>query len=153
MTIDKTAKKVGRPTDYNEELAGLICERVATHGIGLQRLCSMYDDMPNKITINRWRNKYPEFCAHYAQAKICQIELLVDEILEIADDSSQDAIINDQGVRVCNSEFIARSRLRIDTRKWLACKLVPKVYGMQSKESSTIDLTLVERLIDSLVVD
>jgi hypothetical protein len=32
-------------------------------------------------------------------------------------------------VRVCNSEFIARSRLRIDTLKWLASKLVPRLYG------------------------
>jgi hypothetical protein len=129
MTIDKTKKKVGRPTDYNQELANLICERVATHEIGLKRLCAMYDDMPAKITINQWRNKYPEFATQYAQAKISQIETLVDEIIDIADDSTQDEIINDQGTRVCNSEFIARSRLRIDTRKWLASKLVPRLYG------------------------
>ncbi|WP_367379929.1 hypothetical protein [Legionella quinlivanii] len=30
---------------------------------------------------------------------------------------------------MCNSEFIARSRLRINTRKWLASKLAPKIYG------------------------
>ena len=89
----------------------------------------MYDDMPAKITINQWRNKYPEFAAQYAQAKISQIETLVDEIIDIADDAAQDEIINDQGARVCNSEFIARSRLRIDTRKWLAAKLIPRLYG------------------------
>ena len=129
MTIDKTKKKVGRPTDYNQEMANLICERVATHEFGLKRLCSMYDDMPDKTTINKWRYKYPEFYTQYAQAKISQIETLVDEIIDIADDSGHDETINEQGVRVCNSEFIARSRLRIDTRKWLASKLIPRLYG------------------------
>jgi hypothetical protein len=32
-------------------------------------------------------------------------------------------------VRVCNSEFIACSRFRIDTCKWLAAKLIPRLYG------------------------
>lgn len=145
--------KGGRPTLYTPELATEICDAIASSSVGIAKLCKENPSWPHRTNIYRWLAKQPEFKEQYSHAKICQIELLVDEILEIADDSSQDAIINDQGVRVCNSEFIARSRLRIDTRKWLACKLVPKVYGMQSKESSTIDLTLVERLIDSLVVD
>ncbi len=131
-------KKVGRPTIYNQELANLICERVATHEVGLKRLCSMYDDMPDKTTINKWRYKYPEFYTQYAQAKISQIETLVDEIIDIADDSTQDEIINDQGVRVCNGEFIARSRLRIDTRKWIASKLIPRLYG--DKDDAFVNL-------------
>lgn len=152
MTIDKTKKKVGRPTDYSQELAGLICERVATHGIGLQRLCSMYDDMPDKITINRWRHKYPEFRTQYAQAKVQQIDTLVDEIIDIADDSTQDEIINDQGVRVCNSEFIARSKLRIDTRKWLASKLLPKQYGEAAKQETKDDMTVLEKILNGELV-
>jgi hypothetical protein len=131
-------KNIGRPTDYNQELATLICERVATHEVGLKRLCSMYSDMPDKTTINKWRYKYPEFSTQYAQAKISQIETLVDEIIDIADDSTQDEIINDQGVRVCNGEFIARSRLRIDTRKWLASKLIPRLYG--DKDDAFVNL-------------
>lgn len=138
ILIMSVKKKVGRPTEYCPELAKLICERVATHEVGLQRLCAMYDDMPAKITINQWRNKYPEFAAQYAQAKISQIEALVDEIIDIADDSTQDEIINDQGVRVCNSEHIARSRLRIDTRKWLAAKLMPRLYG--DKDDALVNL-------------
>jgi len=154
MTTNKTKKKVGRPTDYNQELANLICERVATHEVGLKRLCAMYDDMPDKITINRWRHKYPEFCTRYTQAKIQQVETLVDEIIDIADDSTQDEIINDQGMRVCNSEFIARSRLRIDTRKWLASKLVPKIYGLQTKEEKSIDTStsFLEKLFNGEIV-
>jgi hypothetical protein len=138
--------KIGRPTDYTPELADLICERIATHGIGLKKLCEMYDDMPEKITIRRWCLKNPQFRSQYARAKSFQIEALVDEIIEIADDTTQDAIINELGNRVYNAEFIARSRLRIDTRKWLASKLVPKIYGLHPIENEAVDLIPVPSL-------
>ena len=121
--------KAGRPSDYTQELADLICDRIATHSVGLQRLCDLYDDMPEKQTIRRWCLKYPQFRTQYAQAKALQVETLIDEIIDIADDASQDINITEKGKEICNSEFIARSRLRIDTRKWLASKLAPKIYG------------------------
>lgn len=138
----------GRPTIFTKELADLICERIATHALGLKQLCAMYDDMPAKITINQWRYKYPEFSAQYAQAKISQIETLIDEVIEIADDVSQDTIFNDQGSKSCNGEWIARSRLRIDTRKWLASKLIPRLYGAQDQINLTAPPTLIEKLLE-----
>ena len=86
------------------------------------------------------------------QAKRCQIEVFIDEILDIADDSSQDEIANNQGHIVCNSEFIARSRLRIDTRKWLASKLVPKIYGVQQKNANETTPSLIEQLVFDLKI-
>lgn len=147
-------KRAGRPTDYNQAIADLICERVASSTIGLNRLCAMYDDMPAKMTINLWRTKYPEFSYHYAQAKLKQADLLAEECLEIADDCSKDTMQNQEGFDVCNTEFIARSRLRIDTRKWLAAKLLPKQYGKAAEElpkEKEFSETLVEKLIDKLV--
>lgn len=141
-----TNTKIGRPTDYTPELAELICERIATHGVGLKKLCEMYDDMPEKITIRRWCIKDPQFRSQYARAKSLQIEALVDEIIEIADDATHDVIINDKGNQVCNAEFIARSRLRIDTRKWLASKLAPKVYGLHPIENEEEKLLPVPSL-------
>lgn len=132
----KQQKKRGRPTTYSKAMAELICERVSTHTIGLARLCQMYDDMPNKDTVNAWRSLYPEFSAQYAQAKIKQADLLAEEIIDIADDATNDwmeSLSDDEqsdGWRF-NSEHFQRSRLRIDTRKWLASKLLPKQYGDQ----------------------
>lgn len=125
----KEPRKVGRPTDYTKEIAALICERVATHSCGLNRLCEMYADMPDKITVNRWRDKYKEFSTQYAQAKLKQADLLAEECIDIADDSSHDIKEDSDGKLSFNSEYAARSRLRIDTRKWLASKLLPKQYG------------------------
>ncbi|HZY36260.1 MAG TPA: hypothetical protein VFE53_06405 [Mucilaginibacter sp.] len=127
----------GRPTDYTPELASLICDRIATHEIGLKRLCAKYDDLPDKVTIYRWINKYPDFRNQYALAKIKQIDVLIDEIVDISDNTQGDEKVSENGEVSCNSEFIARSRLRVDTRKWLASKLVPKLYGDRSVVDNT----------------
>ncbi len=147
----KSSAKVGRPTDYNETIAALICERVATSTIGLNKLCCAYDDLPSKFTVNLWRYKYPEFSTRYAQAKLMQADLLAEECLDIADDDSCDTKINFDGEEIANNEFIARSRLRIDTRKWLAAKLLPKQYGAIADDKKTVSDTIVEKLLDRLV--
>jgi hypothetical protein len=69
---------------------------------------------------------------------------LVDEILAISDDTSQDTILNENGTALCNYEHINRSRLRIDTRKWLAAKLCPRFYG--EKKDEHISLTFPDDL-------
>ena len=62
------------------------------------------------------------------KAREAQADALFDEILEIADDSRNDTVHGENG-DTPNHEWIARSKLRIDTRKWMAAKLRPKVYG------------------------
>ncbi len=139
----------GRPTKYSKALAALICERVATHTCGLERLCNSYEDLPVKSTVNLWRYRYPEFSTLYAQAKLVQADLLAEECLEIADDDSRDIKINPEtGDEYLNTEFVARSRLRIDTRKWLAMKLLPKQYGDNRKEEAQDgDKSVLEKII------
>ncbi len=147
-------KKRGRPTLYSQELANLICERVSTSTMGLARLCELHDDIPEKITINVWRYRHPEFATQYAQAKLKQADLMAEEILEIADDAKNDWMESfsedgDVGWKL-NGEHVQRSRLRIDTRKWLASKLLPKQYGQQAEEGKQVDKSVVEMLIDKL---
>ena len=54
-------------------------------------------------------------------------------MLTIADHSDKDTVIiyDKQGnpVPVEDKEWTNRSRLRVDTRKWIASKLKPKKYG------------------------
>jgi hypothetical protein len=125
----KEPKKNGRPTKFNQELADLICHRIATHPWGLKKICNFYDDMPKDTTILEWRMKYDKFSSQYAKAKLAQADALAEDCLNIADDDSGDVKINNDGFEVFNGEFAARSRIRIDTRKWLASKLLPKQYG------------------------
>jgi hypothetical protein len=119
----------GRPVKYTPALAEEICNTIASISKGTKRLCSEHAHWPCQDTLFTWLKKYSDFSEQYARSKMCQVELLVDEILEISDDVSQDQYVNEQGALVSNHSAINRARLKIDTRKWLACKLVPRVYG------------------------
>lgn len=145
MTTTKIKK--GRPTQYCKQLALEICDTISSTSKGIKLLCKNNQHWPCQDTIFTWLKVYPEFSEQYARAKKCQVDVLVDELLEIADDSTQDQEINDQGITVFNSEKVARSRLRIDTRKWLACKLVPRVYGNKVEDSPEINSKVKEDLL------
>lgn len=147
-------KQVGRPTLYTQELADLICEYVATSTFGLERLCALHEDIPVKSTINLWRYRYSEFSTQYAQAKLKQADLLAEEILDISDDGTNDWMQTwgedgEMGWKL-NGEHVQRSRLRIDTRKFLASKLLPKQYGQHAEEDKGNDKSVIEMLIDKL---
>jgi len=76
--------------------------------------------------------KHPEFLPKYAGAREAQAELMSAEIIEIADETCSDTRIVKKGdleIEVADNEWINRSRLRVDTRKWLMSKLAPKKYG------------------------
>ncbi len=88
--------------------------------------------MPCARTLFNWMRLYPEFLQQYARAKEESADALSDEILDIADDGRNDWMERngkDDAGWQANGENIQRSRVRIDTRKWLASKLKPKKYG------------------------
>jgi hypothetical protein len=76
---------------------------------------------------------------------------LIDEILDICDDKSEDYCTNSKGEEVFDSEHVQRSRLRIDTRKWYAAKLAPRVYGdktpAEEKENSQEEINADRELL------
>jgi len=144
------AKKVekkpkGRPSIYSKALCERICELIATSDKGLQQLCNSVEWMPSKYTILQWLIKYEDFQTQYTCARARQADTLIDQIVEIADDSSQDTIYTEKG-EIFNAEFAARSKIRIDARKWLASKLAPKKYG------DKLDVTTDGKEISSTVV-
>lgn len=83
----------------------------------------------NQSTIFDWLDRHEEFAKRYARAKEAAADFIVEEMLEIADDARNDFVENDKGHITLDTEAVMRSRLRIDTRKWLAAKLRPKRYG------------------------
>lgn len=121
----------GRPTLFSQELADSICERIATSEDSLHKICTD-ENMPHRLTVNRWLKENKEFCNQYARAKEEQMDYMAQRILEISDDSSQDTttiVKNDQIIEIENKEWVNRSKLKVDTRKWLMGKLAPKKYG------------------------
>jgi hypothetical protein len=118
----------GRPTVYSAAVASEICERIAD-GESLRAICRD-EGMPPENTVRRWAIEDREgFSAQYARAREAQAESLADEILEIADDATNDWNEGNDGARVFDHEHVNRARLRVDSRKWLLSKLLPKKYG------------------------
>lgn len=101
----------GRPSDYSENLADEICERIAD-GESLRAICRDAA-MPNKSTVFRWLATNKGFQDQYATSKEEQAESHADDLKDIAD----------------NCTDPQKARLQIDVRKWIASKLKPKKYG------------------------
>lgn len=132
----KTAKKAatkrptGRPSSYTPAIAERICEQIATTTLSLRRICEADPTLPSSETVRRWLyHDVGGFRALYAHAKEQQQELQEDELLDIADDGSNDIYVDDEGRPRVDHDHIQRSKLRIETRKWLMAKLKPKKYG------------------------
>lgn len=146
---------MGRPSIYNDELVEQICYAIANSSKGLREICKKNPHFPNPDTIYEWVRTKPNFSELYYKAKRDQITPLIDDILAISDDTSNDDIINKSGELVANNEHINRSRLRIETRKWLAARLMPKLYGdrlhIDNDNSETLkEITRVKSLVKNL---
>lgn len=120
----------GRPSKYSLQLAEKICEKIASSNLGLTKICED-EDFPNRITIHNWLKEHEEFLNMYTRAKEDQADFLADEILEIADKALLGITTVDKplGVETTEADNVQRSRLMIESRKWLAMKLKPRKYG------------------------
>lgn len=117
----------GRPEIYSNELADKILEQITTSSKSLRTIC-LGEDMPSVGTVLKWLRTNKEFLAQYTRAKEEQADLLVEEMIEIADDGTNDTIHTEKG-DFENKEWTNRSKLRVETRKWIASKLKSKKYG------------------------
>ncbi|WP_342711523.1 terminase small subunit protein [Bradyrhizobium sp. B124] len=126
---------MARPSDYSLELAALICDRMA-EGESLRTICKA-DDMPARSTVFLWLAAHKEFSDLYARATDARAHLLAEEILQISDDGSNDTYRDSDGNVMTDHDVIARSRLRVDSRKWLAARLAPRKYGDKITQEHT----------------
>jgi len=126
-------KPKGRPTRYTKTLGNCIALRIA-QGESVRNIAKD-DKMPAASSIFKWAlDPEHDFSEQYDRAKRIRAETLVDEIVDIADDSAEDyvEISTGKGKRkrlITRKEHVQRSRLRVDTRKWFAGKVAPKLYG------------------------
>lgn len=142
---DNKFKDTGRPTEFTQEMADYVCMLIATTPVGLKKLCQMHPDIPYFTTILRWRFQRREFRKQFDEAKRLQAQALAEDCLDIADESEDDIVTNKKGGTKVDYENIQRSKLRIDTRKWMAEKLAPTKWGNQQSQDDT--LTAIEQLL------
>lgn len=113
----------GRPSPYEgREL--LIAQEVADKlmlGVPLAVICRE-PGMPDYLTICHWRERFPDTVGKYIARAIEEgYEVLAAECLAIADNTTKDSIETEHG-EIANTEWIQRSKVRIDTRLKLLAK-------------------------------
>lgn len=161
MSAGKTKGKQEGENERKARYVYQLCQATMETDKGIKRLCDIYraDDpgFPPARTIREWIANSEEFTAQYTRAKEMQARHIFEQIIEIADDSSEDEIFiggddesGEGAKRVMNSEFVQRSKLRVEARKWALSKLLPKEFGdkieVDNKHSGSIatpGLTLV----------
>lgn len=152
----------GRPTGFSAGLGDQICERIFS-GEGLREICRD-PEMPSRSMIYRWLEANTDFRDQYARARDGLYDYWAEDIVEISDDATNDWMerrseaekgAGVQNGYVLNGEHVQRSRLRVDSRKWLLSKLAPKKYGdklateISGPDGGPVEVTEIKRtLID-----
>lgn len=109
-----------------ESIINEVCELIES-GLSLRK--ALIQIKLPAITFYEWIDNDLEKAKQYARACEMRTELLVDEILEMADEQNADTYTDDEGNTITDGSAIQRSRLKVDARKWLASKMNPKKYG------------------------
>lgn len=145
-TKPKRRAKRGRPTKYSKRLASLICDQLS-EGASLRTVCAA-ENMPDKSTVFRWLFNRKDFCDQYTRAKEESADAMAEDVLDIADDGINDYMKvygDDEEVYgwKLNGDAIQRSRLRVETRKWLMAKMKPKKYGDKIEHSGDVQVQVI----------
>lgn len=111
--MTKPASKSKRRLVLTTAMKAKICREVSL-GKSLRRVLRP-KTMPSLTKVLSTLQEDTIFAGQYARARRCGIELHVDGLLDLADSANAE---NSQAVR-----------LRVDTRKWIASKILPKIYG------------------------
>ena len=131
---------MARPRAYKEAIAKSIVKRMCS-GESLRSICAD-EKMPARSTVMLWvAEDESGFSDRYDKACMARAHYWADELLDIADDGTNDWMEKHDkeggpiGWRE-NGEAIQRSRLRVDSRKWLLSKMLPRYAEKQSFEHS-----------------
>lgn len=126
--------KRGRPSLYTLELAEEICRRLSG-GETLRAICSE-DDKPHATTVLEWvREDRGGISNRYTHARELGFAAIGEEMMRIADEpvrAEKVTIKADGTTETVTMDAVDRSRLRVDTRKWLLTKWAPKLFGDRS---------------------
>ena len=106
--------------EYSDALADKICEKIANSKYGLHEVIKGLNIGVHITTVFRWLKKHPYFKEEYQLAKEVQADLLIEQILHIADDSASNVPI-------------AYLKVQIAARQWIAGRLNPRQWDPKYK--------------------
>ncbi len=128
----------GRPIEWTAENKENAIHTILSEiesGKSLKKITDENNELPSRRLFYEWLDNDEQLRNNYARACEVRQDGIFDEIFDIADETINDTIEMDLGDGVVtqkqNTEWINRSRLRIDARKWALSKMNPKKYGEQ----------------------
>jgi hypothetical protein len=121
-TVKDRKSNAGRKALYSEELAERFLDELAS-GKSLRRVCDQ-EGMPSILTVLKWERENETFAKRYAQARDDRGVAFGERIIDLVDDV------------IAADIPVDAARLAIDSLKWTAARLAPKVYG----EKQTVDI-------------
>ena len=132
--------KTGRPSKNTDALTEEICGRLAS-GEPMSKI-TKDAHMPDKATVYKWLRHDDEFRNLYELARQDGAHTYASEISEIVD-VEPNKTYDEHGNMRYDPASIAYNRLRMDARKWLAAKYLPKVYGERQIMAGDAEAPLV----------
>ncbi|HMS45101.1 MAG TPA: terminase small subunit protein [Alphaproteobacteria bacterium] len=142
MSRKLATKKISKLSSrYHQEKAREICNRLI-NGESLRQICGGPNAPASRSTVFRWLVVSEEFRNLYRAARAIQADILLEEILEIADQTNQDWILkakdrNGGESMTFNAEHLQRAKLRIDARKWHIIRLASPKYASDTVPANT----------------
>jgi len=121
---------MARPKKFTPAIEAELLERLAL-GETVSQICSE-EKFPVHSYVFEKAAQDTEFADKYVRARELGYLKMAEEILDIADDGRNDWMTKKVGkdeIKVVDREAVERSKLRLDARKWLLSKALPKVYG------------------------
>ena len=114
--VDRKVRRA--PVRYTEALADEILDRLS-NGEALNSICAD-PHMPDEKAVRKWAvDEALGFGPKYTRAREMQADWWAEEIISISDSVRRGA----------SSEEVNAARLAVDSRKWIASKLMPRRYG------------------------
>lgn len=102
-------------------------------GETLAKICRD-DQMPDRSTVQTWIRNDDGRRKAFERARLDGVDILADEILTIAWDGSKDTILDERGRARCDHEWLGRSRLKVESLKWILSKIAPAKFGDKMPE-------------------
>lgn len=118
-----------KPRKIKSKKRALILERLLL-GHRLSEIC-LDKGMPTIAEVKKLAMDEPnDFGREYREVLHINLITMADEMIEIADDGTNDFMKRNAktGKYARNSEAVSRSKLRVDTRQWLMAKMLPEIF-------------------------
>jgi len=117
----------GRPSIFSWASANEINERLSA-GESLLRICRDSPNLPNAFTVRRWvvgigipKEHLAVFRANYEAARMSQADHMFEDIVELSNNADE-----------FNQVHVNKSRLQVDSRKWVLARMNRVKYGDRS---------------------